>query len=98
MRRHRLLTLAIVILVALGVVTCALLGLWPFQSEPSYQGILPGTSRAEVYRILGGPGWRPDCAVGVPPGENPEFWEGPDGTIRVDFDDGGRVVRAQGPR
>src|SRR5262245_12734881 len=95
MRLRRLLPVSILIFVALGVAAWRL-EVWPFQ--PSYHAIAPGTSRAEVYRMLGGPGWRPDCAVGVPPGENPEFWDRWDGTIRVDFDDSERVVRVQGPR
>src|SRR5687767_325566 len=63
----------------------------------NYHRIPPGTPRAEVYRLFGGPGWRPDCGVGIPPGEDPEFWETPIGTVRVDFDTAGVVIRALGP-
>jgi hypothetical protein len=99
MKRRWLLCAAVCFSVGLIGVGWRMLELWPFHNaaRSGFQGISPGTPRAEVYRILGGPGWRPDCGVGVPPGEEPEFWERPNGTVRVDFDESGHVIRAQGP-
>ena len=57
--------------------------------------ISPGMSRTEVYGLLQSPGWRPDCGVGIPKGEDPEYWIGTRGTIRVDFDRTERVIRAR---
>lgn len=65
---------------------------------PGYRGaawVKPGMSRTVVYRLLGGSGWQPDCGVGVPPGENPEFWHSPLGNVRIEFDDDGHVIRVQ---
>jgi len=97
MRHHRLLWLAVIPL-ALALGTEITLRFWPFEgyvTQTNGGRIVPGMPRADVYRLLGGPGWQPDCRTQTPPGENPEFWYGPVYTVRVDFDDDGRVIRTQ---
>jgi hypothetical protein len=71
---------------------------WPLEgcvTRVNCERITPGMSRTEVYDLLGGPGWRPDCGVGIPPGEDPEFWHGLGYSIRVDFDSRERVIRTK---
>jgi hypothetical protein len=92
-------------LLRLGVMFLAFAGsvwfslqFWPFSGCPSRVNcnrITPGMSREDVYGLLGGPGWEPDCGVGIPPGEHPEFWEWLDYSIRIDFDNDGPVIREQ---
>ena len=76
----------------------AALECWPISGFVSWVNccrIQPGMSRAEVNELLGGPGWKPDCGVGIPEGEDPEFWHGWVRIVRVDFDANGRVIRAR---
>jgi hypothetical protein len=87
-----------VILVMLALVSVTALQLWPFEGSVSWgncERIKPGMSRAEVHRLFGGPGWSPDCGVGIPPGEDPEFWNGLGWGVRVDFDRSDRVIRTK---
>ena len=95
MRTHCLFRL---VLIALTLVTGAwtTIRLWPFEgyvTPINCDRIVPGMSRADVYHLLGGPGWRPKCGVGIPPGEDPEFWSGLGFDVRVDFDYDGQVIR-----
>jgi hypothetical protein len=89
-----------VVLFALILVAAAWdsLRLWPFNdriTQATCDRLVPGTSRGDVWAIMGSPGWTPPCGVGIPPGEDPEFWEGRDGTIHVTFDYDGYVIRAE---
>jgi hypothetical protein len=91
MRICRLFRLGVILLVMAGVAWIAL-QLWAFNN---CNQIVPGMSRENVYYLLAGPGWQPHCGFGIPEGEHPEFWEWPGYSIRVDFDDNGRVIRTQ---
>lgn len=48
--------------------------LWPFEGAVTWincERIKSGMSRDEVYNLLGGPGWKHDCGVGIPPASTP---------------------------
>jgi hypothetical protein len=97
MKARRILWAGLVLLVVVGIAGALLHHSLASPPSHNYHRVHPGTSRVEVYKLFGGPGWRPHCGVGIPPGEDPEFWETPQGTVRVDFDFDGNVIRAQGP-
>src|SRR5437879_1798278 len=93
MRGLRKLCVRLLVTIMIGGIA---LWYWPFEgyiTRANCSGIQPGMSRAEVYHLLGGPGWQPDCYTGVPEGEHPEFWHGMVWSVRVAFDNNDRVVR-----
>src|SRR5262249_18123744 len=55
---------------------------------------VPGPSPHKSHATLG-PGWRPFCRFGIPPGEHPEYWSDATCSICIDFDDQDRVIRVQ---
>jgi hypothetical protein len=98
MQARRLLWVGVILLVLAGVSVAMDPNLLRIPPPHNYDRVPPGTPRAEVYRILGGPGWKPHCGTGIPAGEDPEFWDTPEGPVRVDFNYAGFVIRAQGPK
>lgn len=88
--------LAVLLLLVLG--SRAAFQVWPFEgyvTRVNCDRIKTGMTQGDVYKLLGEPGMRPDCGVGIPPGEYPEYWDGPGLWVCVDFDREGRVIRAQ---